>query len=110
MRTIAQDIDHLCRIGSLRKNIAFIALFFFLTLTFMMLGARKFLLYSFNRSILTQRFAKSEKFTGNAHLGTAGGALGIITALIAYYVGTAELLGPDDLFTLPLGRFAPRTL
>jgi len=83
-------ITFLFLVASLRKNIAFIALFFFLTLTFALLGA--------------------QKFTGNAHLGTAGGAFGIITALVAYYVGTAELLGPDDLFVLPLGRFAPRTL
>jgi len=35
----------------------------------------------------------------------AGGYLGIITALIAYYCGLSELLTSDDLFTLPLGKY-----
>ena len=76
-------------VASLRKNIAFIALFGFLTLTFMMLGAGA--------------------FTGNTHLNKAGGALGIITALIAYYVGTSELLASgDSILRLPLGQFKQR--
>jgi len=73
-------------VASLRKNVAFLALFFFLTLTFLFLGAAK--------------LADKEK------LGTTGGALGIITALIAYYIGFSDLLGPDDLFRLPLGHFS----
>ncbi|VDC03192.1 unnamed protein product [Peniophora sp. CBMAI 1063] len=81
-------ITFLFFLGALRKNIAFVALFFFLTLTFMCLGAAK--------------------LSGQTNLDIAGGALGIVTALIAFYTGTAELLGPDDLFQLPLGRFAPR--
>jgi succinate-acetate transporter protein len=72
-------------IASLRKNIAFIALFFFLTLTFMMLGANA--------------------FTGNQHLATAGGGLGVVTALIAYYIGVSELLvSSDGIIALPLGN------
>jgi succinate-acetate transporter protein len=39
----------------------------------------------------------------------AGGAFGIITALIAYYCAMAELLRPDDSwFTLPLGQVRRR--
>ena len=39
----------------------------------------------------------------------AGGVLGIITALVAYYVGLAELLVRDESwFTLPLGTIAKR--
>jgi len=79
-------VTFLFMIASLRKNIAFIALFFFLTVTFLLLGAAN--------------------LSGKVHLTTAGGAVGIITALIAYYVGFAELLGPDDLFQLPLGHFS----
>ena len=33
-----------------------------------------------------------------------GGYFGIVTALIAYYLGLAELLTPADLFTLPTGK------
>jgi len=43
-------------------------------------------------------------FTGTASINKAGGALGIVTAAIAYYCGTAQLLTPENsLFTLPLG-------
>jgi len=72
-------------IGSLRKSIGLSALFFFLTLTFMVL-AISFLMKKDN-------------------IGKAGGYLGVVTALIAYYCGLAEMLGPDDLFTLPLGKY-----
>lgn len=76
--------------AALRKNIAFLALFFTLIPTFACLGAAK--------------------LSGNNNVNTAGGAFGIVAALIAFYTGTAELLGPDDLFQLPLGRFAPRRM
>jgi len=71
-------------IGSLRKSLGLTALFFFLTLTFMVLGI----------SFLMK----------NNNIGKAGGYLGIVTALIAFYCGLAELLTSDDLFTLPLGK------
>lgn len=35
----------------------------------------------------------------------AGGALGAITAFVAYYVGVAELLAADGI-NLPLGKLA----
>ena len=35
----------------------------------------------------------------------AGGALGAITAFVAYYVGLCELLAADGI-NLPLGKFA----
>ena len=34
----------------------------------------------------------------------AGGYLGIIAALIAYYCGLAEMLDPTDIITLPSGK------
>jgi succinate-acetate transporter protein len=71
-------------IGSLRKSIGLTALFFFLTLTFMVLAISELL--------------KKD------NIGKAGGYLGIITALIAYYCGTAELLGRDGVVELPLGK------
>ncbi|TFY77079.1 hypothetical protein EWM64_g6931 [Hericium alpestre] len=70
-------------IASVRKNLSFGALFFFLTLTFLLLAA--------------------QNFTGSVNVGKAGGVLGVITAFIAYYAGLCTLLSPDDLFTLPLG-------
>ena len=43
--------------------------------------------------------------THGAALTTAGGAFGIATALVAFYVGTAELLNDpvNSWFMLPLG-------
>lgn len=38
------------------------------------------------------------------NIAKAGGYLGIITALIAFYCGTAELLGHDGIVELPLGK------
>ncbi|KAH9961849.1 Gpr1 family protein [Lactifluus volemus] len=72
-------------LASLRKSIALSVLFFSLTSTFMVLAIADF-----------------QKSDG---IGKAGGFFGIITALIAYYCGLGELLGPDDLFTLPLGKY-----
>nr|VWO97494.1 Transcriptional repressor rco-1 [Ganoderma boninense] len=75
-------------IGSLRKNIGLIALFLFLTTTFGLLGAGKF---SKDNSVALTK---------------GGGALGIITAMIAFYVGLAELLSDrsSSWFVLPLGQ------
>jgi succinate-acetate transporter protein len=33
-----------------------------------------------------------------------GGYFGIVTALIAYYCGLAEMLTPNDIITLPTGK------
>ena len=42
-------------------------------------------------------------------IGHAGGGLGVVTALIAYYVGLAELLVRDESWiTLPLGVIPQR--
>lgn len=38
----------------------------------------------------------------------AGGALGIVTAFIAYYCGLAEMLTSEDMFVIPIGRFPPK--
>ncbi|KAI0089754.1 GPR1/FUN34/yaaH family-domain-containing protein [Irpex rosettiformis] len=77
-------VTFLLLIASLRRNLGLISLFFFLTITFMLLAI--------------------SKFTGNLAINKAGGGVGILTALIAYYVGLAELLIRDESwFTLPLG-------
>ncbi|KAH9970670.1 GPR1/FUN34/yaaH family-domain-containing protein [Russula compacta] len=76
-------------VGALRKSVGLTALFFFLTMTFMVL-AIGFLI------------KKGEVVKG-------GGYLGIITALIAYYCGLSEMLTTNDLFTIPTGKYAPRT-
>ncbi|KAN0123118.1 putative acetate transporter [Russula decolorans] len=71
-------------IGSLRKSIGLSALFFFLTITFLVLA-----IGSLNRK---------ENIT------KIGGYFGVITALIAYYCGLAEMLSPHDICTLPTGK------
>ena len=76
-------------VAATRRNIGLIALFFFLTLTFILLAAGK--------------------FVASAAANKAGGALGVVTALIAYYVGLAELLVRDESWlTLPLGAMPKR--
>ncbi|TFY68853.1 hypothetical protein EVG20_g3380 [Dentipellis fragilis] len=76
-------------IAALRKNITFVALFFLLMITFLLLAAAE--------------------FSGHVSVQKAGGVVGVITAFIAYYAGLSELLGPEDAFTLPLGtRIAKR--
>ncbi|KAJ7171240.1 Gpr1 family protein [Mycena filopes] len=74
-------------IASLRKSIGFMALFGFLAITFALLGAGE--------------------FTGKVPVTTAGGAFGIITALIAYYIGLSDLLAAERAaaFGLPIGSF-----
>jgi len=74
-------------IATLGKGIAFIALFGFLAVTFAVLA--------------------NGAFGGVAMVTKAGGALGVITAFIAYYIGLSELLSAEEnpVFTLPLGSF-----
>jgi len=71
----------------LGKNISFVALFFFLTTTFALLAGGAL----------------------NASEGAtkAGGVIGVITAIIAYYVGVASLLDSEEHppFRLPLFPF-----
>ncbi|KAI9452104.1 Gpr1 family protein [Lactarius psammicola] len=76
-------------IATLRKSIGLSVLFCSLTITFVLLAIAD--------------------FRGDESFGKAGGAFGIITALVAYYCGLAELLTEDDLFTIPLGKHASKT-
>jgi len=80
-------VTTLLLIASLRKSIAFIALFGFLAITFLLLGVGA--------------------FTANASVNKAGGALGIITAFIAYYIGLSDLLAAERaaVVGLPTGGF-----
>jgi len=72
---------------SLRKSVAFIALFGFLSLTFALLAAGA--------------------WSAKVHVTKAGGGCGIVTAFVAYYIGFAELLAAEALapVKLPLGTF-----
>ncbi|KAF6752874.1 FUN34 transmembrane protein [Ephemerocybe angulata] len=74
-------------IAALRKNIAFIALFAFLAVTFLVLAIGD--LYQI------------------VNVTRAGGGLGVVTAFIAYYIGLSELLAAEDMaiVRLPLGVF-----
>ncbi|KAG5643428.1 hypothetical protein DXG03_000936 [Asterophora parasitica] len=72
-------------VGALGKNIAFIALFGFLGITFAALAAGE--------------------FYASAGSTKAGGVLGVVTAFIAYYIGLSELLATEahPVVRLPLG-------
>jgi len=77
-------------IGALRKNVGFILLLGFLSLTFLLLAVGK--------------------FTMKVNVTKAGGALGLITAFIAYYCAVSELLVPEEsYFSLPLGVISKRS-
>ena len=76
-------------LGALRRNLTFVLLLAFLSLTFLILAVAQ--------------------WTGNVSIVKAGGALGIVTAFIAYYAAVSELLVKDEsLFTLPLGDLSKR--
>ncbi|KAG7440614.1 Gpr1 family protein [Guyanagaster necrorhizus] len=78
-------------ITSLRKSAAFVALFGCLSVTFMFLACSEI----------------SASTTISTHLAKSGGAFGIITAFIAYYVGLSELLASEAkaVTVLPIGAF-----
>ncbi|TFK33288.1 FUN34 transmembrane protein [Crucibulum laeve] len=69
----------------IRRSVAFSALLGFLTVTFALLSAGS--------------------FTAMASVTKAGGAFGIITALIAYYIGVSEMLAAEKsaFMRMPLG-------
>lgn len=70
--------------GAARSSITLIALLFFLALTFLCLGLHY--------------------YTGSVKLERAGGGLGIVTALIAYWLAAGSFLSRHtSFFTLPLG-------
>lgn len=77
-------------IAALRKSVAFIALFGFLAVTFLILAVGDFYI-----NVAVQR---------------VGGIFGVITAFIAYYIGLSELLAAEEqaVISLPLGVFTRR--
>ncbi|CBQ67592.1 probable FUN34-transmembrane protein involved in ammonia production [Sporisorium reilianum SRZ2] len=76
-------------VASFRSSVGLVALFFFLDITFLLLFVAE--------------------FTGKSNIQTAGGAFGILTAAIAWYVGAAGLLTPDtSFFTLPVIELSRR--
>jgi hypothetical protein len=81
-------ITFLFFLGSLRINVGLIVLFFFLDVTFLLLMIGE--------------------FSGNLSVHKTGGGFGLLTAAVAYYCGTAQLLGEHALFTLPLGPINKR--
>lgn len=71
-------------IASLRSSIALSSLFFFLDITFLLLFV--------------------SEFTGSSAVHKAGGAFGLLTAAIAYYIALSGMLTKDTShFTLPVG-------
>jgi len=82
-------ITLLLLIAALRSSVGLIAVFFFLTITFLLLAVGDWAV--------------------SAGCHTAGGALGIVTAFIAWYVALAGLLTPDtSYFVLPVGQIPSR--
>jgi hypothetical protein len=78
-------------LGALRRNVSFIALLFFLCITFVLLGVGS--------------------FNGNIAVHRAGGGFGLLTAAIAYYCGLSELLVKgESWFGLPLGTIPQERL
>jgi succinate-acetate transporter protein len=71
-------------IGALRKNVGLVVLFAFLATTFLILAVGE--------------------FTALEAVTKAGGALGVVTAFVAYYVGLSDLLAADNVL-LPVGKF-----
>jgi len=73
-------------VAAIRTHLAFVGLFGFLTLTFMLLAIGQFM--------------------ENVKVTKAGGALGIVTAFIAFYTGASELITREtSYFGLPVMRF-----
>jgi hypothetical protein len=81
-------LTFLLLIGSLKKNMGLVVLFTSLSITFLLLAVAQ--------------FTVSSKSVAQA-LTKAGGAMGAITAFVAYYVGLADLLVADGV-ALPLGK------
>jgi uncharacterized protein len=97
-------------LASLRKSIGLTALFFFLTITFLVLAVGEHdRLGSLTLNMADMAlYSRTADYQRSDALGKTGGVFGVITALIAYYCGLAELLTEDDLFTLPLGKYASK--
>jgi succinate-acetate transporter protein len=78
-------------ISSIRTNIALILFFFFLMLTYILFQASYFLMI-------------------NTNLQAAGGAIGIFTSAIAWFIGFASLLrrGDNSYFNLPNYSLEPK--
>ncbi|KAL8286709.1 hypothetical protein RQP46_004237 [Phenoliferia psychrophenolica] len=75
-------------VASLRSSVALTGVFFFLTITFLLLAIATFI-------------------PSMPMIHTAGGAFGLITAFNAWYVAAAGLLTPDtSFFVLPVGSMA----
>jgi succinate-acetate transporter protein len=79
-------------IASVRTNAVLVSFFFFLMLTYILLAAGYFLTISSNLLV-------------------AGGAIGIFTSAIAWFLGFASLLrrGDNSYFNLPNYSLAPKT-
>ncbi|KAK4702368.1 uncharacterized protein P7C70_g3857, partial [Phenoliferia sp. Uapishka_3] len=102
--TVAAEFDHaigfflfgwfiftfMMFIASLRSSVALSGVFFFLTITFLLLGISYFV-------------------PTHPGIATAGGVLGLLTAFNAWYVAAAGLLTPDtSYFVLPVGNMSKR--
>ncbi|KAF9000782.1 hypothetical protein BDZ89DRAFT_1147171 [Hymenopellis radicata] len=85
----------------------FLAIFAFVTLLFLAVGARKTIALVSTLVLLEITFVLLSigNFTGNTNVTQAGGVVGVITAGGAFYIGTGGFMAtePRPLFTLPMG-------
>jgi len=83
-------------------------LFFCLTITFLLLAVGKWGLLFVMDGANIYLFVTAD-FSKNDTIGKTGGGLGVVTALVAYYCGLSELLTDDDVFTIPVGKYPPKS-
>jgi len=85
----------------------FLITWFIVTFIFLLAVIRRNIAFSILLSALDLAFLflSAAEFTGNGHLQTAGGAFGIVTGLVAFYIGASELLNaePRAVARLPQG-------
>jgi succinate-acetate transporter protein len=106
----ADDAPVFHSIGALRKSVGLSALFLCLTITFMLLaiGTYQPSLSLMGLIPLTEQQQRAGFLMKKVNVQKAGGYVGILTALIAYYCGLSEMLTANDIIQIPTGKFIAR--
>lgn len=105
---MSPDFKSFNSVAALRKNVGFIVLLLFLTITFALLAGGE-LAGSVSYVKLGSALSSLPNLS-NCRSTKAGGVVGVITAFVAYYVGLSELLTAEDMaiVRLPIGVFPKR--
>ena len=91
-------------IATLRKAVGLSVVFFALASTLTVLSIGAYCPYSPNFCGTSHSNNIKGFLSNSVNVLKTGGYFGIVTAGIAYYCGFAELLTPNDIITLPMGR------